>query len=123
MLYDNETYNYKVTATSKQKLQIIVNKCLRCILEIRWPDTISNSDLYQKCKIDEFQQLIKDRKWSWIGHTLQREIDEIEKQALNWNTKGTKDCRKTARNTSILEEAEREFTLFHAIFFEISNNQ
>lgn len=41
-------------------------------------------DLYEKCKIDELESVIVNQKWSWIGHTLRRSTNEIEKQALDW---------------------------------------
>jgi len=31
---------------------------------------------------------IKRRKWSWIGHTLRKEVGAIEKTALDWNPQG-----------------------------------
>ena len=107
LLYGSETW--KVTATSTQKLQVFVNKCLRRILKIRWPETIRNTDLHKKCKIDELQKLIKRRKWSWIGHTLRRGNGEIAKQALDWNPQGTRKRGRPRRTwrRSVLEEAEK----------------
>jgi len=31
---------------------------------------------------------IKRRKWNWIGHTLCKEIEAIEKTALDWTECG-----------------------------------
>jgi len=36
------------TNTTTKKLQTFINNCLRRILQIRWPYTISNSDLWEK---------------------------------------------------------------------------
>lgn len=50
-----------------------IYKCLRRLLKIRWPDTIYNTNSEKRYKIDELnRQMIKRRKWSWIGHTLWR---------------------------------------------------
>ncbi|XP_062567574.1 uncharacterized protein LOC134229801 [Saccostrea cucullata] len=43
LLYGSETW--KVTKTINSKLHSFINKCLRHILNIRWPDTISNNSL------------------------------------------------------------------------------
>jgi hypothetical protein len=33
-------------------------------------------------------QQIKERKWKWIGHTLRKDSQAIERQVLNWNPQG-----------------------------------
>jgi hypothetical protein len=40
LLYDCETW--KVTNSIMQKLQSFINRCLRRILNMRWPDVIRN---------------------------------------------------------------------------------
>nr|XP_034328183.1 uncharacterized protein LOC117689891 [Crassostrea gigas] len=70
LLYGSETW--KVTKTINNKLQCFVNKCVRHILNIRWPDTISNTSLWEKTKQDPIHIEIKRRKWGWIGHTLRK---------------------------------------------------
>ena len=46
LLYGAETW--RTTNTTTKKLQTFINNCLRRILQIRWPNTISNSDLWEK---------------------------------------------------------------------------
>jgi hypothetical protein len=41
---------WRVLKTSMNKLQSFVNRSLRCILNIRWPDTISNNSLWEITK-------------------------------------------------------------------------
>ncbi len=48
----------------------------RSAIKIRWPDRISNAELHRICKFEELQRLVKKRKWSWIGHTWKRNIQE-----------------------------------------------
>jgi hypothetical protein len=31
---------------------------------------------------------IKERKWKWIGHTLRKDSQVIEREVLNWNPQG-----------------------------------
>ena len=49
-----------------------INSCLSQILRIRWPQRISNQDLWQRTSQRPIMDDIKQRKWRWIGHTLRR---------------------------------------------------
>ncbi|XP_039293351.1 uncharacterized protein LOC120353523 [Nilaparvata lugens] len=69
-------------------LQVFVNRCLRRIMGIRWPEVISNEALWESTCQDPIQMQIKRRKWRWIGHTLRKEEGAIEKDALDWNPQG-----------------------------------
>ena len=71
-----------------KKLQTFINKCLRQILNIRWPETISNNDLWQPTNQDPIPQQIARREWRWIGHTLRKPAHDITRQALQWNPQG-----------------------------------
>lgn len=86
LLYGCETW--KVTKDLTYKLQVCVNRCLRHILRIFWPEKISNAELLRRCHESPIDQQIKRRKWNWIGHTLRRAPDHIPKQALDWNPQG-----------------------------------
>ena len=51
---------------------------------------------------------IRKRKWGWLGHTLRKQIDDITRQALEWNPQG-KRSRGRLKNTwqkTVLEEAK-----------------
>jgi hypothetical protein len=48
LLYGCETW--KITQTISHKLQSSVNACLRTIINSRWPEVISNHDLWGKPK-------------------------------------------------------------------------
>ncbi|XP_065941251.1 uncharacterized protein [Magallana gigas] len=90
-----------------------VNKCLRHILNIRWPDTISNTSLREKTKQDPIHIEIKRRKWGLIGHTLRKSPENITKQALDWNPQGKRKVgrhRQTWRRSVESETKEAGFT-------------
>ena len=111
LLYGSETW--KVTKTINNKLQSFVNKCLRHILNIRWPDTISNTSLWEKTKQDPIHIEIKRRKWGWIGHTLRKSPENITRQALDWNPQGKRKVgrpRQTWRRSVESEAKEAGFT-------------
>jgi hypothetical protein len=53
---------------------------------------------------------IKKRKWKWIGHTIRKDENAVERIALDWNPQGRRKRgrpKKTWRK-SIMEEAQRE---------------
>jgi hypothetical protein len=83
LLYGCETW--KVTKQITNQLQIFINHCIRCIINRRWPDMISNENLWDVTNQQPIGNQIKERKWRWIGHTLRKTEGAIERAALNWN--------------------------------------
>lgn len=111
LLYGCETW--KTTKTLTQKLQVFINRCLRQILKIFWPNTISNVDLWKRCHEDPVGLQIKRRKWSWIGHTLRRDQNHIPRQALDWNPQGKRKRgrpKQTWRRSIDAEMQDAEMT-------------
>ncbi|CAH8514717.1 unnamed protein product [Schistosoma haematobium] len=68
LLYGAETW--RTTTTTIKKVQVFINNCLRKILNIHWPDTISNSLLWERTNQLPAEEEIRKRRWKWIGHTL-----------------------------------------------------
>lgn len=112
LLYGSETW--KTTKRNTDKIQVFINKCLRKMLGIYWPNRITNRELWRKTNQEPINKTIKRRKWKWIGHTLRRE-DDIAKQALEYKPTGS---RKIGRPTETwkrsidkeLEEANMKWT-------------
>ena len=96
LLYGSETW--RMTEKTVSKLQTFINRCLRRILQIYWPDTISNASLWETTGQLPVKEQIKKRKWTWIGHTLRRSNTCIARQALGWNPQGSRR-RGRPRNT------------------------
>ena len=65
-----------------------INRCLRRILIIHWLEVISNEELWRRAEEIEISIQIKRRKWNWIGHTLRKGHDIIEREVLDWNPQG-----------------------------------
>ncbi|VDO82814.1 unnamed protein product [Schistosoma margrebowiei] len=86
LLYGTETS--RTTTTIIQKVQVFINNCLHKIINIHWPDTISNSLLWEiKNQLPADEEIRKrtlemDRKSSKC----------IMRQVLNWNSE---EKRKT----------------------------
>ena len=86
LLYGSETW--RVTKTNTNKLQTFINKCLRNVLQIRWPEMIPNEELWERTGQEQIITEIKRRKWGWIGHTLWKPATNTTRQALSWNPQG-----------------------------------
>ncbi|XP_056017339.1 uncharacterized protein LOC130053791 [Ostrea edulis] len=96
LLYGSETW--RETSASIKTLQVFLNRCLRIILGVRWPDTINNKELWKRTKQEPIEITIRTRRWKWIGHTLRKPNTSITKQALEWNPQG-KRKRGRPKNT------------------------
>ncbi|CAH8549680.1 unnamed protein product [Schistosoma guineensis] len=96
LLYGAETW--RTTTTTIKKVQVFINSCLRKILNIHWPDTISNSLLWERTNQLPAEEEIRKRRWKWIGHTLRKSSNCITRQALTWNPEG-KRKRGRPKNT------------------------
>ena len=109
LLYRCETW--LVTKEIQRKIQTFVNRCLRYILRIWWPNIISNKDLWKVTGQEDINLEIRKRKFRWICHTLRKEDGETPKAALLWNPQGN---RKTGRprnswRRSVIKETGRSW--------------
>jgi hypothetical protein len=66
-------------------LQSFINRYLRRNISIRWPETISNEDLWTVTNQQPIDVEIKKRELNWIGHALRKSTEAVEKTALDWN--------------------------------------
>jgi hypothetical protein len=88
-------------------MQAFIDRCLRKILRIRRPETITNEELWERTGQKPLGRQIKKRKWSWIGHTLRKPSGITEKDALDWNPqgKGRRGWPKKTWKHTVEEEA------------------
>ena len=96
LLYGAETWRTAKSTTSR--LQTFINRCLRRILSIHWPDTIRNSELWEKTNQGPVEENILRKRWGWLGHTLRKTPKNITRQSLKWNPQG-KRKRGRPKNT------------------------
>ncbi|VDP19379.1 unnamed protein product [Schistosoma margrebowiei] len=81
-----------------QKIQVFINSCLRKILQIRWPDTMSNNIMWERTKQIPAEEEIRKKRWEWIGHILRKAPNCVTRQALTWDPQGQRE-RERPRNT------------------------
>jgi hypothetical protein len=78
-----KVFYYMVVKYGKQnknimnKLQVFVNKCLKRILRIWWPNKISNEQPWERTKQETMSRCIMKRKWGWIGRTWRKPQENI----------------------------------------------
>ena len=101
LLYGSETW--RKTKTVLWKIHTFINTCLRHIYNIRWPEMISNKDLWERVGQEPVAKEILKRKWGWIGHTPRKPASSITCQALTWNPQGKRKrcwpCNSWRRDT------------------------
>ena len=109
LLYGCETW--LVTSETGRKIQTFVNRCLRYILRIWWPNVISNKDLWTVTGQEDINLEIRKRKLRWIGQTLRKEDGEIPKAALQWNPQGSRKRGrpKNSWRRSVIKEVGRSW--------------
>jgi len=96
LLYASQSWT--VTQMTVDRIQVFINKCLRRILNIHWPDRITNKELWKKTSKQPVLEQLRRRKWNRIRHTLRRSDNSIAKQVLQWMPQGHRG-RGRPRNT------------------------
>ena len=86
LLYGAETWR-TINALMK-KIQTFINQCLRGLLRIHWPETISNENLWARMQQTPVEEDIPQRRYSWLRRMLRKPPSSIGRQALNWKPQG-----------------------------------
>lgn len=105
LLYGCNTWS--LTKSRLKKLQTFTNRCLRQILQIFWPNWVTNEQLLALANLSTIECEIKKRKWNWIGHTLRKPNREIARSALEWNPQGYRDPGRPC--TTWIRTTKKEF--------------
>ncbi|KAK3770541.1 hypothetical protein RRG08_059696 [Elysia crispata] len=86
LLYGCETWS--LNQSSLKKVQTFVNRDLRRILRIFWPERIRNEELWNRARQRPIREEITQRRWRWLGRTLRKPRKSITRQSLQWNAQG-----------------------------------
>ena len=68
LLYDCESW--RMTKGDEDKLDTIQPKCLQRLLKIYWPMRMSNEEVSRRANTETISELVRKRRWTWIGHML-----------------------------------------------------
>ncbi|VDO78257.1 unnamed protein product [Schistosoma margrebowiei] len=108
---------WRTTKAIIQKIQRFINSCLRKILRIRWPDTISNKVLCERTKQIPVDKEISKKCWKWIGHTLRKAPNCATRQALTWNPQGQR--KRGIPNNTLRRETEIDMRKMNKNWMEL----
>ena len=103
LLYGCETWKNSKSITAK--LQVFINKCLRKIFRIFWPDQIRNEELWKRMKQPRMYLQIRKRKWFrsvWPSENIRRHSPASPRVESPWQ-RGRGRPRNTWRRT-VLED-------------------
>ncbi|XP_065355315.1 uncharacterized protein LOC135949779 [Calliphora vicina] len=104
LLYACETWN--PSNRELQTMQAFVNRCLRRILRIFWPNIITNNELWEWTRQSSIRSEIKRRKWPWLGHTLRKPQDDVTRQGTEWTPQGSRRRGRPSKTWRRLVEIE-----------------
>ena len=97
-------YNSELWSTNKKVCNIIdvfQRRLYRKILQIKYPEVISNTELYARFKEKPWSELIRERRLRWIGHLHRLPIDSPVRIALSESTAPYKKVRGGQATTYI----------------------
>lgn len=80
--------SWKCSAASEKKLLSFENKCLRKITNTHWSEFKSNDKLREETHQNYISDVIRKRRWSYIGHVLRSDENRIHRQSLSWTPSG-----------------------------------
>ena len=112
LLYGSECW--KTTTTIEKKLDVFQTKCLRRILQIFWPNRITNEEVYERTSTEPISMTLKKRRWKWLGHVCRMNTSSITRIALRWTPQGKRNRgrpRETWRRTIEKELKSQNLTL------------
>jgi hypothetical protein len=66
--------------------------------------------LWEKTGENPIELQIKKRKWKWIGHTIRKDQNVVERIVLDWNPQGTRKRGRPKKTwkRSVVEEAQEK---------------
>ena len=77
-----------MTKGDEAKLNTFQHKCLRRLLKIYWPMRVSNEEVRRRANTETISELVRKRRWTWIGHVLRMDNSCLPRVALTWAPEG-----------------------------------
>ena len=85
LLYGSESW--KMTKTNNYRLEVFQNRCLRKILKIFWPNTISNAELHRRTSTQPITMEIKTTLMSVDWPRLENAADSNSPNCSQMDTR------------------------------------
>ena len=106
LLYGCETC--RMTKRDETKLDTFLHKCLRRLLKNYWPMKVPNEEVRRRNRTCIISELIKRRRWRWIGHVLRMNNQQNPCIALTWAPEGKKSRLRPKATWRRTVEEERQ---------------
>ena len=84
----------------KGSIHFTIDVCVEFYIYIFWPRTISYEKLYEEVEISRITDIIKARRWSFIGHILRFENTNDCRIVMNWTPVGKISIGRTKEDVA-----------------------
>jgi len=99
LLYNSNTWG--ATDAQIHKLETFHRRQLRIVLGIFYPYTISNEELYIRCKASPIGSILKESRWRLFGHVLRLPEDAPAQLAMDFYCAQTENIQKGRPQTTL----------------------
>ena len=72
----------------EKHVQAFENMCLRRLLDIPWQEKVTNIEVRQRTGQTLITDLLKQRRWTYLGHILQMPGDQLTRTVYAWRPEG-----------------------------------
>ena len=100
--------SWKSTKKIDKKLDSFENKCLRKLLKVKWSDFVSNNTVRDRTHQQPVSNIIRKRRWKYLGHVLRSDEKRLNRQVLMWSPVGKRKRGrpKTTLRRTIQQESK-----------------
>ena len=74
--------SWRMTKGDEAKRDTFQHKCLPRLLKTYWPMRVSNEEVSRKVNTETISELVRKRRWTWIGHVLRMDNSCLLRVAL-----------------------------------------
>ena len=99
LLYNSNTWG--VTDAAIHKLETFHRRQLRTVLGIFYPFTISNKELYKRCKATPIGSILRESRWRLFGHVLRLPVDAPAQIAMDFYCSQKESIQKGRPQTTL----------------------
>ena len=57
-------------------------KYLRCVLNIKWTDKVTNNDVLEQANVHSFMSITRQQRFRWLGYVTRIKNSRISKQIV-----------------------------------------